>query len=310
MMKKIFLTLIVIIFLLGCQTQEGQKEGYDDLPPPPPMPGGQAVYGVGMAGYSSSMPPWAITPRNMDLSPTEAFPGKTLTLRVSEQYIYKDAYYFNQQTKTWENLALFGPDTAGDWIKNSAATSITADERFTQGENYIVVYACQKMANIWSCNNNKWMLTSFNIKEKPQTDAPQHQQSSDMVIQASILPFIFETSKSEEDNFNEVMVMRYDAEYFAPDEKLKVIVHIFEFKTMNDLTKTMSAMFKEIVNNGWKTHNNQNVALYLDVNDVRNAIWTSGNKLIYIETHNPEFASGEIITPYLQKYPSDLKRVN
>ena len=50
---------------------------------------------------------------------------------------------------------------------------------------------------------------------------------------------------------------------------------------MTDLTKTMNTMFKEIINNGWKTHKNQNVALYLDVNDVRNAIWTSGNKLIW-----------------------------
>ena len=307
-MKKIFLTLIVMLFLLGCQIQEGQKEGYEDLPPPPPMPGGQAVYGIGMAGHSASMPPWATTPKNMGLNPKEAFPGNTLTLKIFEQYIYKDAYYFNQQTKTWESIALFGPEKTGDWIKNSAATSMTADEKFTQGENYVVVYTCKKIAKQWSCNNNKWMLTTFNVKEKPQTAVPL-QQTADMIIQSNLPPFYFETLKSEEDNFNEVLVMRYDAEYFAPKEKLKVIVHVFEFETMTDLTKTMNTMFKEIINNGWKTHKNQNVALYLDVNDVRNAIWTSGNKLIYIETHNPEFASGEIITPYLKKYPSDLKRI-
>ena len=310
-MKKILVTILILAILLGCQKpMEKPQYEEEDLPPTPPMPG-QAIATIGKA-VGAAIPPWAAAARNMELKPTEIFPGNPLTLSVFEyQYIYQNAYIFNQKTQTWEKMSLFGGDRSKEWIKNSAATSFNADlEKFKYGDNYVLAYACNKIGDRWSCNNNKWMLASFKLKEKP-ADAvvPEKEETTKYIITAPVAPFTFQTGISEEDNFEEIMVMRYDGEYYEPQTKLKVIVRVFEFNNMNDLTNVMKRFFKDIVNQGWKKHGTQNVALYLDVNDVRNAIWTSGNKLLFIETHNPEFASAEIINAYIKKFPSDLKRV-
>jgi hypothetical protein len=58
-----------------------------------------------------------------------------------------------------------------------------------------------------------------------------------------------------------------------------------------------------------KTHQGQNVALFLADNDHRVAVWSSGKELVYVETFKAESASKEIIDEYLRKYPSDLKKI-
>lgn len=313
-MKKILVLILVLILAIGCQTQmkeeQQDKEQKMDLPPPPPLPGGQATFGVGKAIDTGALPPWAAQANKMEVSPSEVFPGNPITLKLYEyDYIYQYAYYFNQQTKTWEKTNLFGAERTEDWIKGSAASSIqTNTEKFQYGENYIVAYACNKIGDTWACNNNKWMIEAFNLKEKPtETQAPEKEDATKYVLAKPITPFTFQTAKAEEDNFEEVLVMRYDAEYYEPQTKLKVIVRVFEFNNDADQKKSL-ILFKDIINQGWKTHNGQNVALYLDMNDVRNTVWTSGNKLLFIETYNKDFASKEIIDAYLQLYPSDLKR--
>lgn len=316
-MKKIIMilfSLVILLGLIGCQQlqQEKQEEKkyYEDLPPTP-RPPGQTAIGIGKA-IGTAIPPWAAPAKKMEVEPKEIFPGNQVTLNLFEyQYIYQNAYIFNQKTQIWEKISLFGGERTDEWIKNSAATSFNADlNKFRYGDNYVVAYACNKLGKTWTCNNNKWMLTSFLLKEKPvNAKVPEKQITTEYVLATNIAPFQFQTAKTEEDNFGEIMVMRYDANYYEPKTRLKVIVRVFEFNNMQDLSKTMTTFFKDIINQGWKTHNNQNIALYLDMNNIRNTIWTSGNKLLFIETHSKEFASAEIINKYLQKYKSDLKRV-
>jgi len=308
-MKKILAILLILALLIGCQHTENKKKSNEDLPPTPPMPGGGATVGIGRA-ILGAIPPWAVQARRMEIDPAEVFVGKPVTLRLYEyDYIYKDAYVFNQKTHQWEKISLFGAKRKGDWIQGTAATSINAEtNKFRLGENYVVAYACNKISGRWNCNDNKWMLNGFTMKEEPKkATAPKQGIASDYVIAESIRPFNFQTTKAEPDNFEEVMVMRYDAQYYEPRTKLKVLVHVFEFNNAEEMSKAL-VLFKDIINKGWQNYKGQNVALYLDVDNVRNTIWTSGNKLIFIATYNPAFASAEITDKYLQKYPSDLRR--
>jgi uncharacterized lipoprotein NlpE involved in copper resistance len=312
MKKTILALLILLLILFGCQQtkEEQEKKYYEDLPPPPPLPGETSI----MAGkaIATAIPPWASPAIGFTIEPKEVFPDNPITLRVFEyQYIYQDAYYFNQKKHNWEKISLFGGERTEEWIKNSAATSFTADnEKFEYGDNYAVVYACNKIGTFWECNNNKWMINNFYLKEKPiDSEAPEKKDTFTYIHALPINSFNFQAAKSEEDNFGEIMVMRYDGIYYEPQTKLRVIVHVFEFNTMQDLRTTLNTFFKDIISQGWKTHNDQNVALYLDINDVRNTIWTSGNKLIFVETHSKEFASAEIINKYLEKFKSDLQKI-
>ncbi len=307
-MKKILTILLLLAFLIGCQP--GEKQEYYDkaLPPPPPTPGGQAV---ARAGLAIGIPPWSVQAQNVALSSKECFADKTITMNIAgHDLIYNKAYFHNKKTNKWEPIVLFGGETVGDWIKGSAVGNIKASlDKFDYGENHIVVYACKKLGSKWLCNNNKWMITGFNLKEKPAGAAPAGQNIGKMVINKNIEPFILQNTLSEEDNFEEILVMRYDAEYIFPDSGLKVKAMVFDVPSKGDLNKAMNTMFKDIVNKGFKEHKGSSIAVYLDVENARNAMWTSGKKLIFVQTFTAEFANSEIINAYLAKYPSDLKKV-
>lgn len=298
---KALIAILTVLLLTACGP---------DLPPQPPMPG-QAIHasvGGAIAGLASRLPTWAAEPHNIVLNPEEAAFGDGIILTISDyDYIYKNGYYFDTQHRQWKQFSIEG-ETIQNWIKNNGIATIPISESYFQaGENYLVVYACNKAGQDWDCNNNKWMVAGFNVLA-PEIPEVQLENVEQYIINEPIQTFQLQSTGGEPDNFESIIVNRYDAKYRDRSQGLVVLTHIFEFETMADLTQTTSTLFKEIINRGWKRHAGNNLALFLDENDKRVAVWTSGKHIIYIETWKPEFASQEIINAYLQKYPSDLQK--
>lgn len=303
-MRRIAL-LAVLIFslsiLAGC--------GGDELPPPPPPPGQIGYAGGAIAGMAGALPTWASSPINVAVTPPQAYFGDGVVLSASQfDYIYKNGYVFNSKTRVWERFNLQG-EQVEDWVKGQAIGSIPVDDsRFTEGENYAVIYACSKIGSKWECNNRKWMLVSFDVKGSATGAIPELANLDDFVINSPIRPFAIMGATAEQDNFAEINVIRYDARYREP-QGLVVLVHVFDFNERAELDKTIRTMFAPIIQNGMKRHSGHNVALFLDETDHRVAVWTSGKQIVYVETFAADSANKEIIDEYLKKYPSDLKQI-
>lgn len=295
-MKKILLILIAMLMLTSCGK---------DLPDTPTMPG-QATFGIGGAIAGVALPNWAAEPVNVDLQPTNTTYGDGIIVTVNNyDYIYKNAYLFNSQQKVWEKIQLDG-ELEENWVKNTGIATISVSEqKFKEGDNYIVVYGCNKIGDSWNCNGKKWMLMNFQVNAPviPETTV---ENVDDYIINAQIPPLSIVSTQGEMDNFEDVIVTRYDAKYRDAKEGLIVLAHVFEFANDADMELTMSTLFKDIVNRGWKRYNGNNLALFLDEYDHRITIWTSGLKLLYIDTYQSKAANKEIIDSYLAKYPSDL----
>jgi hypothetical protein len=292
-------SILLLLFLAACK---------EELPPNPPPPGGEV--GKAIAGMAAGMPSWAAPAKDVAITPSEAYFGDGVIVSVSNyDYIYSNAYAFNSKTRTWEKFALQG-EAAEQWLKGTAIGSVTVDAgRFAEGDNYLVVYACSKVESKWECNNKKWMLVKFAVKGKSTGQIPEMANIDDFVINKEVPPFKVMSTLAEKDNFGDINVIRYDAKYReAAQRGLVVLVHVFDFTNRQDLDKTIATFFREIVNNGWKTHMGHNLALFLSEEDHRIAVWTSGKVIVYVETFEAESANAEIIAGYLKKYPSDLKK--
>ncbi|MBW3016300.1 hypothetical protein KY309_01685 [Candidatus Woesearchaeota archaeon] len=106
------------------------------------------------------------------------------------------------------------------------------------------------------------------------------------------------------DNFSIIPAERYDALY---QSDITVLVHVFKFSTREELDVVMKSEFYDIINLGTSRHQGHTIAIYLNQDNHRAAVWTSGNFLIYVETYIPDFVEREIADSYLLRYPSDLK---
>ena len=304
MKKALIFTILAMLILAAC--------GNEELPPTPPPPGHVGVGGA-IAGLASALPTWASPAKNLAVTPTQVSMGDTVIVTASNyDYIYSNGYLFNSKSRTWERFSLQG-DKVQDWIRGQAIGNLLVDPtRFSDGDNYLVVYACSKIAGAWDCNSKKWMLISFNAKQKAGA-IPESANIPQYVINEGLPPFAILGTTAEYDNFTETgktdpvaYVVRYDARY-RESKGLTVLVHVFDFKNRQDLEKGLT-LFNPILINGWKVHNGNNVALFLDENDHRVAVWSSGKDIIYVETHDASSANKEVIDAYLRKYPSDLKR--
>ncbi|HLF54449.1 MAG TPA: hypothetical protein VI612_01895 [Candidatus Nanoarchaeia archaeon] len=297
-MKKIAFIAALLLLLVACK---------DELPPTPPLPG--AGGGMAIAGLAAGMPAWAAEARNVAVTPKEVYYGDGVIISVSNyDYVYVNGYFFNSKTRVWEKFLLAGDQTQ-DWLKVSGVGSVPINtEKFGTGANYLVVYACSKIEGKWNCNGNKWMLVSFSVLGSATGTIPESANIDQMVINQGIAPLAIVSTIAEKDNFEEINVIRYDARYRDPGSGLIVLVHVFDFNNRQEVDKTINTLFRDIVTKGWKQHMGHNLAMFLDENDRRVAVWTSGKKIIYVETHTPEFGSAEAINAYLQKYPSDLKK--
>jgi len=304
MKTQLTIAIILAILLTACGP---------DLPPQPSAPGQathavQAGVGGAIAGLATQLPSWAAQPVNIQLNPQEGIFGDGLILSVSDyDYIYKNGYYFDTQHDQWKQFGIQG-EIIDNWVKNEGVATISLSESyFKAGENYLVVYACNKTGNAWDCNDNKWMVLRFTVSA-PEIPDVQLENVDAYIINAPIQTFQVQSTGGEPDNFEAIIVDRYDAKYRDSTEGLVVLTHVFKFETLAELEETTSTLFKDIINKGWKRHAGNNIALFLDESDKRVTVWTSGNKIIYIETWTPEFASQEVINAYLQKYPSDLTK--
>lgn len=299
-MKKLAFLSVILLVLAAC--------GGEELPPTPPPPGGQMVGGA-IAGMAVGMPTWAAEPRNVGAQPFEVFFNDGVIVSASNyDYIYQNGYFFNSQIRTWQKFSLEG-ESVEQWVKSQAIGSIPIDPAvFKEGENYAVVYACNKDGRDWNCNGNKWMLVKFMVKGQASGAIPEAANAAEFVLDEIVPPFIVSGTTAEQDNFGDVNVIRYDAKYQAP-QGLTVLAHVFDFNNRGELDTTLRTYFANIINKGWTQHNGQNLGLFLAENDHRIAVWSSGKALVYIETFDAEAANKEIIDAYLRKYPSDLTKI-
>jgi hypothetical protein len=123
------------------------------------------------------------------------------------------------------------------------------------------------------------------------------------ILERQIGNFEIISKGADSDNFGFIKVKRYDALYTDYE---KVLVHIFDFNSRDELDVVLTTTFGDIISNGGLFYFGNSLALYLTDDDHRVAIWSSGNLLVYVETHNSVYANQEIIEAYLQHYPSDL----
>ncbi len=300
-MKRIAIVAVLLLFLVACAKEE--------LPPSPPAPGGDSAAGRAMAGLAAGMPAWASSPKNVAVTPSQAYFNDGVVVSVSNfDFIYSHGYYFNSKTRTWEKFSLQG-ELVQDWLKGQGIGSVVVDQsKFEPGDNYFVVYACTKVGKEWDCNSKKWMLVTFKVVGAATGAIPELANVGNFVVTKNTLPFTVLGTTAEKDNFAEINVIRYDAKYSEP-KGLVVLVHVFDFNNRAEVDKTINTMFRDIVINGWKIHKGHNLAVFLDENDHRDAVWTSGKKIIFVETFHADSANKEVIEMYLDKYPSDLKKL-
>ena len=300
-MKRLAVILL-LLFVAAC--------GGEELPPNPPPPGGAAGFGGrAVAGMAGAMPTWAAPAKNTAVTPPVAQFGEFVILSVSDfDYIYKNAYLFNSKIRTWEKFNLEG-DKVDNWVKTQGIGTVAVDQtNFVEGENYFVVYACSKTGNDWDCNGNKWMLVKFDVRAQALSTIPEAANIQDFVIDSAVPPFLIQATLAEKDDFGgTVNVIRYDAKYREPDG-ITVMVHVFDFNNRAELDSVLYDHFKQIVNNGWRSYDGNNIALFLTTGDTRVTVWSSGKQIIYIDTYGFD-ANREIIEAYLYRYPSDLERI-
>lgn len=300
-MKKLSIVILLLVFLAACT---------NELPPSPPPPGGDVGAGRAFAGMAAGMPAWAVPPKNIAVTPQTAYFGDGVVVSVGNfDYIYSNGYLFNSKTRTWEKFALQG-DQIESWLKGQALGSFSvSDAKFAPGDNYAVVYACTKSGSKWECNDKKWMLVTFKVMGAATSAIPELANVDKMVLNLPIGPMKIVSTTAEKDNFGDINVIRYDAKYREDKTGLIVLTHVFDFVNRADLDKTLHSFFKEIINQGWKVHNGQNIALFLSEEDHRIAVWSSGKELLYVETFEAEAGNKEVVEGYLSKYPSDLKKI-
>lgn len=127
---------------------------------------------------------------------------------------------------------------------------------------------------------------------------------NDNIINKAIAHFSLMLTDAVWDKFGIIPVERYDARYQS--RSTTVLVNVFEFSTRAELDFVLNSELYQIVNRGITRHQGHLIAVYLTVDDHRSALWSSGTKLVYIETFRPDFVEREIVEAYLARYPSDL----
>ncbi len=300
-MKYLAIIAVLFLFLLSACEEE--------LPPSPPPPGGDSSAGRAIAGMAGALPTWAADAKNVAITPAQPYYGDGVVVSVSNfDYIYQNGYVFNSQSRVWEKFALQG-ELVKDWVKTQGIGSVSIDQaKFKEGDNYLVIYACAKIGSDWDCNNRKWMLVIFKVMGSATGAIPELANVDQFVLNRPIPPFVVIGTTAEKDNFAEINVIRYDAKYREPNG-LVVLVHVFDFNNRDEVDKTISTLFRDIVINGWKEHKNSNIAVFLDETDHRVAVWSSGKEIIYLESFEAAAANKETLEAYLSKYPSDLQKL-
>lgn len=181
MKTKIILSIACLFLLVACAQSE--------LPPEPKAPG-QAVRGIGralggIAVPAASLPSWAASITDTDITPTTAKDGDVINVTVEKPsavttnyYAYGKAYFYNSKLTPakWEVVDAIDaksgarPNAASNWRIGKAFFQIPASKtNFEDGTNHLVTYWCYdsgtKTSNnqiAWTCSGNgKWGIGAF-----------------------------------------------------------------------------------------------------------------------------------------------------
>lgn len=187
-MKKIWVFLGLMIFILSMVACEKETP-----PPPPSIPGADVPVGQAIAGID--LPNWATEPDNtfVIVEPEEGYfelaADETGDLKVRVQgigpndFVFKIGYMCQApcippNQFNWEPFYFEGPEYSEYWLKGgNASAELTIDrDNFRIGENYLVAYACKLLEGGWDCNNDeevdtnqngpKFMLLPFDVYAK------------------------------------------------------------------------------------------------------------------------------------------------
>lgn len=177
-MKRLLYIVLFAVFLAACSQI---PESSIDLPPNPPAPGGEQLYGRAI-GDVGTVPSWAslikYTTINKDLLQT----GEKLVITTQKPgfyqgsqaqfVIYDKAYFYNAQSKTWTQLqasnTLSGQAAATNapWKLDKGVFELTMDSRFADGKNFFLVYYCGRATQngTWDCEGGKWKIGAFEYR--------------------------------------------------------------------------------------------------------------------------------------------------
>lgn len=177
MRRSLYIVLFAVALVACSQVQESSF----NLPPEPPSPGGQQLYGRAISDVGT-MPSWAspikYTTINKDLLQT----GEKLVITTQKPafyqgsqaqfVIYDKAYFYNVKTKTWAQLAasnsLSGAEAVAGapWKLDKGVFELTMDSRFADGKNFFLVYYCGRATtnSTWDCEGGKWKIGAFEYK--------------------------------------------------------------------------------------------------------------------------------------------------
>jgi len=152
-MKKIIMMLFISMLIFGCSSQ--------DLPPEP-----GAFTGSGQA--TGALPDWAADPGSkFSMGQARVMMqggvGKVKAKVTGDQYVYNQGYVY--MNGNWEPFSFSEEALEGsNWIGGTANADIdVTQDQMPEGKYYMVAYSCSKVADLWECNGNKWMLQSFDV---------------------------------------------------------------------------------------------------------------------------------------------------
>ena len=227
----LFFSLLVLLFLVSCKQIDVPRE-----PTPPDRQG--AFVGKAVAALRA-YPDWAAKPNKMFVYPEEIEYDDELRVKILDyEFIYRFGYYFNTVDGIWELFELEGEPKIKDWYVGKTARAIIeiTDDIFQIGENYIVLYACDKVGDFFECNDNKWMLTYFRVMPEEDYDV--------YVIETDIGDFEFLTSRREKRTLAGEEMKIFIAEYITEDDD-KATVEVAKVSNKEQAKRALKELSKK-----------------------------------------------------------------
>ncbi|RJQ20242.1 hypothetical protein C4580_04360 [Candidatus Woesearchaeota archaeon] len=125
-----------------------------------------------------------------------------------------------------------------------------------------------------------------------------------VIVARDVRPYSFLSSAGGFDRFGIVQAERYDALYSVA--MVDVNVSVFVFSSRAEVEFVLGSYFRELLRFGAQRHGENIILVFLSSNDHRVAVWSSGTRLVYVDTAIPDFVSREVLEVYLNRYPSDV----
>lgn len=177
------LTLYIVILAIALVACSQVPESSFDLPPEPPSPGSESLYGRAISDVGT-MPSWAGAIQYTTLNKDLLRVSETLKITVQKPsfygsqgqfIIYDKLYFYNVQTNTWTQSSVNSQQSGAaavqgqPWRLNTGVFDLTMDSRFANGKNFFLVYYCGRATSngTWDCGGNKWKIGTFEYNSTP-----------------------------------------------------------------------------------------------------------------------------------------------